>query len=83
MFNSLTGKVERIDAIGLACIQLPEDHGIIFPGGYYLQNGEYRTFEQSMEGMRFKRSVRSPNGEDVQYVSTIPSRGGTCCSPTT
>ncbi|MCV5753992.1 DNA repair ATPase, partial [Escherichia coli] len=27
VFNSLTGKVERIDAIGLACIQLPEDHG--------------------------------------------------------
>ncbi|RKO52255.1 hypothetical protein D8O01_19785, partial [Acinetobacter baumannii] len=25
VFNSLTGKVERIDAIGLACIQLPED----------------------------------------------------------
>ncbi len=24
VFNSLTGKVERIDAIGLACIQLPE-----------------------------------------------------------
>ena len=75
MFNSLTGKVERIDAIGLACIQLPEDHGIIFPGGYYLQNGEYRTFEQSMEGMRFKRSVRSPNGEDVQYVFYHPEQG--------
>lgn len=75
VFNSLTGKVERIDAIGLACIQLPEDHGIIFPGGYYLQNGEYRTFEQSMEGMRFKRSVRSPNGEDVQYVFYHPEQG--------
>ncbi len=75
VFNSLTGKVERIDAIGLACIQLPEDHGIIFPGGYYLQNGEYRTFEQSMEGMRSKRSVRSPNGEDVQYVFYHPEQG--------
>lgn len=75
VFNSLTGKVERIDAIGLACIQLPEGHGIIFPGGYYLQNGEYRTFEQSMEGMRFKRSVRSPNGEDVQYVFYHPEQG--------
>ncbi|WP_447593215.1 DNA repair ATPase [Aquipseudomonas campi] len=75
VFNSLTRKVERIDAIGQACVQLPEDHGIIFPGGYYLQSGEYKTFEQSMAGMRFKRSVRSPNGEDVQYVFYHPEQG--------
>ncbi|MDN6860525.1 DNA repair ATPase [Pseudomonas sp. CAN2814] len=75
VFNGLTRKVERIDAIGLACVQLPEDHGIIFPGGYYLQSGEYKTFEQSMEGMRFKRAVRSPNGEDVQYVFYHPEQG--------
>ncbi|SDU86642.1 DNA repair ATPase [Pseudomonas sihuiensis] len=75
VFNSLTNQVERIDAIGLACVQLPEDHGIIFPGGYYLQNGEHKTFEQSMVGMRFKRSVRSPNGEDVQYIFYHPEEG--------
>jgi len=75
VFNSLTRQVERIDAIGLACVQLPEDHGIIFPGGYYLQSGEYKTFEQSMDGMRFKRSVRSPNGEDVQYIFYHPEQG--------
>ncbi|MGK8438492.1 DNA repair ATPase [Ectopseudomonas hydrolytica] len=75
VFNSLTNKVERIDAIGLACVQLPEDHGIIFPGGYYLQSGEYKTFEQPMGGMRFKRSVRSPNGEDVQYIFYHPEEG--------
>lgn len=75
VFNSLTRKVERIDAIGLACVQLPEDHGIIFPGGYYLQSGEHKTFDQSMEGMRFKRAVRSPNGEDVQYVFYHPEQG--------
>ena len=75
VFNSLTQTVERIDALGLACVQLPEDHGIIFPGGYYLQNGEYKTFDQSMEGMRFKRAVRSPNGEDVQYVFYHPQEG--------
>ncbi|QLC74082.1 DNA repair ATPase [Pseudomonas sp. LPB0260] len=75
VFNSLTRKVERIDAIGLACVQLPEDHGIIFPGGYYLQNGESKAFEQSMAGMRFKRAVRSPNGEDVQYIFYHPEQG--------
>jgi hypothetical protein len=75
VYNGLTGKVERIDAIGQACVQLPEDHGIIFPGGYYLQSGEYKTFEQSMAGMRFKRAVRSPNGEDVQYIFYHPEEG--------
>lgn len=75
VFNTLTRQVERIDAIGLACVQLPEDHGIILPGGYYLQNGEHKAFDQSMQGMRFKRAVRSPNGEDVQYIFYHPEQG--------
>lgn len=75
VYNTLTQTVHRIDAIGQACIQLPEDHGIIFPGGYYLQNGEYKTFEQPMDGMRFRRIRRSPNGEDVLYIFYEPSTG--------
>ncbi|MFA7605948.1 MAG: DNA repair ATPase [Rhodocyclaceae bacterium] len=75
VFNTLTRKVQRIDAIGLACIQLPEDHGILFPGGYYLQSGENRAFDQQMDGMRFRRSIRSPNGEDVLYVFYEPTSG--------
>jgi hypothetical protein len=74
-FNTLTRSVLRIDAIGQACVQLPEDHGIVFPGGYLLQNGEYKTFERPMTGMRFKRSLRSPNGEDVLYVFYEPEEG--------
>lgn len=68
VYNTFTEKVVRIDAINQACVQLPEDHGIIFPGGYYLQNGEFRTFDASMAGMNYKRSIRSPNGEDVAYI---------------
>lgn len=75
VFNALTRKVVRIDEIGLACIQLPDDHGIIFPGGYYLQNGEHKRFDQAMDGMRFKRNLRSPNGEDVLYVFYEPEQG--------
>lgn len=75
VFNALTRKVLRIDEIGLACIQLPEDHGIVFPGGYVLQNGEVKRFDQSMDGMRFKRAIRSPNGEDVLYVFYEPEQG--------
>lgn len=68
VFNTRTQKVNRIDAIGSACQSLPEDHGLIFPGGYYLQNGDTKSFPDEIEGLTFKRSIRSPNGEDVLYV---------------
>jgi MoxR-like ATPase len=68
VYNTLTGSVVRNDAIVQACVQLPEDHGIIFPGGYYLQNGEHKAFDARMDGMQYKRSIRSPNGEDMMYV---------------
>jgi len=68
VFNTRSKRVVRIDAIGLACIQLPEDHGIIFPGGYYLQNDESKRFEDKVTGLHFRKQIKSPNGEDVWYV---------------
>src|SRR5690606_24230766 len=44
IYNSRTGDVHRADALGTACRRLPEDHGIIFPGGYYLNEGRLKTF---------------------------------------
>ena len=73
VFNCNNQAIQRIDAIGDACIQLPEDHGIIFPGGYYLTTGESKTFEGGLEGLVYKRTMRSPNGEDVMYVFYQPS----------
>jgi len=78
VFNTRTQSVTRIDAIGVSCIQLPEDHGIIFPGGYYLQSGEHKRFElpeAMLDNLRFKRVLRSPNGEDVLYVFYQPGLG--------
>jgi len=68
VFNTLTQSVTRIDAIGYSCVQLPEDHGIIFPGGYYLETGETKSFPDDIEGLEFERMIRSPNGEDVLYA---------------
>ncbi|MFV2061629.1 MAG: DNA repair ATPase, partial [Gammaproteobacteria bacterium] len=68
VFNSLTNSVSRIDSIADACIQLPEDHGIIYPGGYYLQSGETKDFGHDAQGMAYERMIRSPNGEDVLYL---------------
>lgn len=75
IYNMLTQNIVRNDAIVQACVQLPEDHGIIFPGGYYLQNGEHKAFDSSMDGMQFKRMIKSPNGEDVMYIFYEPSAG--------
>ncbi|WP_019519365.1 DNA repair ATPase [Faucicola boevrei] len=74
VYNTLTETVTRLDAIGQSCVQLPENHGIVFPNGYYLQSGEYKLFEnknhmqnQSLD-LKFKRRIASPNGEDVLYL---------------
>ncbi|MFJ9395708.1 DNA repair ATPase [Streptomyces californicus] len=70
VFNSLLSTVERLDGIGPACHRLPEDQGIIFPGGYYLTTGTAKTFDTAEELTEpvFEGAVRSPNGEDVLYV---------------
>lgn len=75
IYNKLTEEVLRVDAIGQSCVQLPEDHGLIFPGGYYLESGEYKAFDESSLGLRFKRSLRSPNGEDMLYIFYEPEEG--------
>ncbi|MEU8626093.1 DNA repair ATPase [Streptomyces sp. NPDC048669] len=70
VFNSLLGTVLRLDAIGPACHRLPEDQGIIFPGGFYLTTGTAKTFDiaQPLTEPAFEGAVRSPNGEDVLYA---------------
>ena len=75
VYNKLTEQVLRIDAIGASCVQLPEDHGIVFPGGYYLQTGQYKTFDDHSKKLLFRRMLRSPNGEDVLFVFYEPEDG--------
>ncbi|MFG1928437.1 DNA repair ATPase [Cryptosporangium sp. NPDC048952] len=68
IFNTLTRDVLRLDGIGQACQRLPEDQGIVVPGGYYLSTGVHRVFDQDTSGLEFERVIRSTNGEDVLYV---------------
>jgi hypothetical protein len=75
VFNTITKQVDRIDAIGSCCLQLPESHGVIFPGGYALETGEVKRFEFDVRDMRIESVVRSPNGEDVLYVFYRPGDG--------
>ncbi len=68
VYNEKTRTAIRIDAIEQACILLPEDHGFVFPKGYYLKTGELKQFETQMEDMVFEKRQDSPNGEDYLYV---------------
>ncbi|MEU3986608.1 DNA repair ATPase [Streptomyces sp. NPDC026672] len=68
VFNTLTRTVVRLDGIGRACRRLPEDQGIVFPGGYCLAAGAHRTYDLDIADLEFEREVRSPNGEDVLYA---------------
>ncbi|MFI0410096.1 DNA repair ATPase [Actinomadura sp. 3N508] len=68
VFNVRTKDVVRLDGIAQACRRLPDDHGIIFPGGYHLETGAAKTFDTDVRGLEYERAVRSPNGEDVLYV---------------
>ncbi|MBE2248472.1 MAG: DNA repair ATPase [Myxococcus sp.] len=68
VFNTRTSTVARVDSIGVSCVQLPEEQGVIFPCGYALQTGEVKVFEADVAAFEFKRSIKSPNGEDVLYV---------------
>ena len=75
IFNTRNHEVKRIDALGHSCIQLLEDHGVVYPGGYYLQTGESKTFGDDSEGLTFQRLIKSPNGEDALYVFYEPKEG--------
>ncbi|MEU0564048.1 DNA repair ATPase [Nonomuraea sp. NPDC005983] len=68
VFNTRTKSVTRLDGIGQACRRLPEDQGLIFPGGYYLSTGVSKTFDADVTDLEFERVVRAPNGEDALYV---------------
>ncbi|WP_276485317.1 DNA repair ATPase [Paraflavitalea pollutisoli] len=68
IFNVRTKQVVPIPSLLDAGILLPDNQGVIFPNGYYLQNGEYKIFESDITDLEFIRSMASPNGEDFLYV---------------
>ncbi|MEZ5324415.1 MAG: DNA repair ATPase [Verrucomicrobiales bacterium] len=68
VYNEKTREVRRIDSIRHSCVLLPDDHGIIFSNGYYLQSGEFKLFESDLSNMFFDRRIASSNGEDFLYI---------------
>ncbi|MFF0079252.1 DNA repair ATPase [Streptomyces canus] len=81
VFNTLTRTVVRLDGIGQACRRLPEDQGIVFPGGYCLATGTHKTYDLDTDGLEFEREVRSPNGEDVLFAFHARGEGRSLLLP--
>ncbi|MET8609270.1 DNA repair ATPase [Streptomyces misionensis] len=77
VFNALTRTVVRLDGLGQACRLLPEEQGVVFPGGYCLASGRHKTYELDARGLEFEQEVRAPNGEDVLYAFRDRSGGST------
>lgn len=68
LFNAKLNTAMRLDEIEHACVMLPDDQGIIFPGGYYLQTGESKRFDHGLRDMRYERTLPASNGEDYLYL---------------
>ncbi len=68
VYSAKTKSAVRIDAIKEACVLLPDNQGIIFSNGYYLQTGDYKFFENKLDNLIFERRIDSPNGEDFIYT---------------
>ncbi|WP_312822587.1 DNA repair ATPase [Epilithonimonas sp.] len=70
VFNVRTKEVVNLSSMNEAAILLPDNQGIIFSNGYYLQNGTNKIFDAQLENIQFIRKVASPNGEDFLYIFT-------------
>lgn len=75
IFNNKMQTVERIDTLAEAAVLLPDNHGIIFSNGYYLQSGDYKIFDVQRRGKLFERRIASPNGEDHLFVFYSKNHG--------
>jgi len=75
VYNHKIQEVKKIDSIADACVLLPDDQGIIFANGYYLQSGDFKLFDNGISNVKFKKKVSSPNGEDYLYVFYESERG--------
>ncbi len=75
VFNEKLNEVERVNALEDSGVLLPDNHGLIFANGYYLQTGEFKIFDNQISDKTFERRIASPNGEDYIYVFYNQKKG--------
>jgi hypothetical protein len=67
VFNEKTQQARRWDAIQHCGILLPDDHGLIFPNGFFLQSGEAKMFDSAAGSHGLRKRTSASNGEDYLY----------------
>lgn len=75
VYNHKLREVKKIDSIKDAAIVLPDDQGILYHNGFYLQSGENKLFENDVQDVKFLKKIASPNGEDYFYVFYQSKKG--------
>lgn len=75
LYNQKSRQAVRVDSVEDACVLLPDNQGLIFPSGYFLQNGTFKLFENQLEKLKFEKRIASPNGEDYLIVFFQPDSG--------
>lgn len=68
VYNEKMQQVQRVDSLEDSGVLLPDNHGLIFSNGYYLQTGEYKVFDNNIRNKKFEQRIVSPNGEDYLFV---------------
>lgn len=68
IFNEKMHQVTRVDSLEHSCVLLPDDQGLIFSNGYYLQTGDHKIFDNLPAGLQFQKRIISSNGEDFLFV---------------
>ncbi len=68
VYNSKVQEAQRIDALEDSCVLLPDNQGLIFANGYYLQTGQYKLFDNDIDNLLFESRRASVNGEDYLYT---------------
>ncbi len=75
VYNHKIQEVKKINSIKGSCVSLPDGQGIIFPNGYYLQSGGFKSFSTEIPNVKFQEKISAPNGEDFLYVFYESSKG--------
>ncbi|MEO3972638.1 DNA repair ATPase [Streptomyces sp. CAU 1734] len=80
--NTLTGSAVRLDRIGQSCRALPDEQGIVFPGGSLLADGTVRVFDtEPVDGLVYERVLRSPGGDEILFAFRSPAGSRTLLLP--
>jgi len=71
VFNPYQQQVNRIDTLEQGWVQLPNEQGILFSGGYYLLNGGFQPLD-AIQGMYYQTQIQAPYSDIILYCFYQP-----------